>query len=272
MSRGVPIRDDHDRVDRWIGVLTDIHDRKRAEEQLRLLNEELERRVVERTTIAERRAQQLREMTLELTQAEQRERRRLAQVLHDHLQQLLVAAKMQLGGLLTRVGGEDQATVRGLVDLMNEAVASSRSLTVELSPPVLYEGGLVPALRWLGRRMHEQHNLEVEIDAEQDIETETEDLRVVLFLSVRELLFNVAKHAQTPRAVVRLGRENGRITAEVEDGGPGFDPEAAERATAGGFGLFSIRERLRALGGDLAIDSAPGRGARMKLMLPAPPA
>jgi len=136
--------------ERGISVfIRDVTERKDAEEQLRLLNETLEQRVAERTAMAERRASQLRALAAELNQTETRERRRLAQVLHDHLQQLLVAARLKLGLLQRRTPDQTVRQRVVAVDvLLDQAISESRSLTVELSPPILYDGGLMAGLEW----------------------------------------------------------------------------------------------------------------------------
>lgn len=265
-----PVKDDHGRPVAAVTVARDITERKHAEDQLRALNETLEQRVAERTAEAEYRAAQLRALAAELTDADQRDRRRLAQTLHDHLQQLLVAARLKLGPLRRRA---DNSLRRGLdqVDnLMVEAVDASRSLTIELSPPVLYDGGLVAAFEWLGRHMLEKHGLEISIRTEVHAEPDAEGVRLLLFQMVRELLFNVVKHGRTDHASVELRRtDDGVLKIVVRDEGAGFDTaKISGRETTGGFGLFSIRERLEPLGGSMEIESAPGRGTRVTILIP----
>jgi DNA-binding NarL/FixJ family response regulator len=164
-------------------------------------------------------------------------------------------------------------------DLIREAIAASRSLTAELSPPVLRAGGLIEALRWLGRWMREKHNLEIEMTLDDQAAPQGEDVSILLFQAVRELLFNVAKHAGVKNARVEVSRIDGQIQIVVLDDGAGFDPLQirAENGLAGGLGLISVRERLDFLGGHLEIESAPGRGSRVTLLVPiedveAPPA
>ncbi|MEX1017543.1 MAG: PAS domain S-box protein [Phycisphaeraceae bacterium] len=241
-----------------------IH-RKATEDRLRQLTDTLEQRVVQRTS-------QLRALAAELTQTEQRERRRLAQVLHDHLQQLLVASKLQVSLARRRAKDEDlRQLLQEASDLVDQSVAASRSLTVELSPPILYEGGLRAGLEWLARWMEQKHNLHVVVHATEDVEPAAEDVRVFLFQAVRELLFNIVKHAGVDQADVRLQRVSGnRLEIQVADQGQGFDPEAVTRpdTTGGGLGLFSIHERLEVVGGRMSVDSQPGRGTRMTLQVP----
>lgn len=229
-------------------------------EEIRQVNETLEHR-----------AEQLRALASELTLTEQRERRRLAQVLHDNLQQMLVAAKMQVNRATRKAGNSDLAlSLRGIDDLLDQSITESRSLTVELSPPVLFDRGLVGGLEWLARRFLEKHQLPVALDLDADAEPADEAARIFLFQAARELLFNTVKHARAESAEVRLTRLDGdRVRLVVADDGRGFDPFRAKREnTLGGFGLFSIQERLELVGGRLDIISAPGHGAKMTIELP----
>lgn len=256
---------------RVVGNTVSIDDRKRAEENLKRLTETLEERVVERTAIAEQRASQLRVLAAELTQAEEQERRRLAKVLHDHLQQLLVAARMKVAVLRRRAEEERMTrTLQQIDEVLDQAITESRSLTVELSPPVLYDAGLGAGLEWLARQMEEKHSLRVVVSADPDAEPTDEGTRVFLFQAVRELLLNVVKHAQTDVAHVELlPLDSDRLQLVVADPGVGFDFSALEdRGISGGFGLFSIRERLELLGGQLEVETGPRLGTRMVIEVP----
>jgi PAS domain S-box-containing protein len=247
----------------------DSTDLRNAELALQEANSTLERKVEERTNELTQRATQLRALAAELTLAEQRERSRLANVLHDHLQQLLVAAKFRLT-ILGRGGDEiiKQAT-KEVEELIDESIASSRSLTAELSPPILYEAGLNEGLQWLARRMVDTQGLFVDLELNESGHL-PEDLRILLFQSVRELLFNVVKHANTRSAVVNLRRFDSSVVLIVSDQGVGFDPAAIPAAGEGGrgFGLFGIRERLELIGGTLEVQSNPGQGSRFVLSVP----
>jgi signal transduction histidine kinase/CheY-like chemotaxis protein len=245
---------------------------RESEQRLREMNETLEQRVAERTLIAEHRATQLRALASELALTEQRERRRLAQVLHDHLQQILVAAKLKVGLLKKRIESqEQQARLQRVDELLDESIGVSRSLTVELSPPVLYDAGLASALDWLARRMKDKHGFSVHVEVDTDVEPATEDLRIFLFDAVRELLFNVIKHGGTSEAAVRMSAANdGDLQIVVEDRGVGMVPKDNEsQIQESGFGLFSIRERLELVGGRLEIDSSVNQGTRIILTIPA---
>jgi signal transduction histidine kinase len=242
-------------------------ERKQAEQQLKALNETLEQRVAERTATATRRAAQLQELASELTRAEHRERRRLAKILHDHLQQLLYAARLNLETL--RSQNHDRPPPAEALDridsLLGECIAESRSLTVQLSPPVLYEAGLTAAIEWLARHMHETCGLTVTVETDPRAEPENEEVRLLLFEAARELLFNVAKHARTRSAEMKLtASADGDVELTIADDGAGFVPSSQEsdKNSTTGFGLFSIRERLELMGGRLQMDTAPGRGTR----------
>jgi DNA-binding NarL/FixJ family response regulator/anti-sigma regulatory factor (Ser/Thr protein kinase) len=157
-----------------------------------------------------------------------------------------------------------------LAELIDDGIETSRSLTAELSPPILKQGGLVPSLEWLVRWMRDKHGLTVSIASHGKIESAPEDAVIMLFQSVRELLFNVAKHAGIRTARVEVRQEAGRIRVDVEDEGMGFDPIELKKegSKSRGMGLLSIQERLSYLGGSMEIDSAPGRGSRFKLITP----
>lgn len=244
------------------GIMLDVTERKQAADKLKRLYRALEQR-----------AGQLRALACELTEAEERERRRLAQVLHDHLQQILVAAKLRLDRLARRLHDEPIGqSLRQTTELLDQALTESRSLTAELSPPVLYDAGLIAGLDWLARQMQARHGLKVHLDLDTEAAQVAEDIVVFLFQAVRELLFNVVKHAQTDCAQVRMTRSSPtKVQIVVADQGVGFDPaELEHREVAEGFGLFSIRERVSFLGGQFHVDSAPGRGTRMIIEAPLP--
>lgn len=252
-------------------LFSDITDRKRAEEDLKALNETLEQRVIERTALAEKRAGQLRVLAAELTQTEQRERHRLARLLHDHLQQILVAAKLKLSQLHRRA--EDETTGQMVIQigqLLDQSLAESRSLTTQLSPPVLYDGGLGAGLRWLARQMEEEHRLEVTLHVGPGTEPKDEASLVFIFQAARELLLNVVRHAQAPAAYVELvALEGDRLRLTVADLGIGFDLAQFEgRASQCGFGLFSLRERLELIDGRFEVNTTPGKGTQVCIEVP----
>jgi signal transduction histidine kinase/ActR/RegA family two-component response regulator len=223
-----------------------------------------------RTALRESR-DRLRALAGELTLAERRERRRIAQVLHDHLQQLLVGVKFHVASLSGTDDDRISRAAKEIATLMDEALAVSRSLTAELSPPIVNGAGWTPALEWLARWMADKHGLAVALSVEPDAPAGAGDVRVLLYEAVQELLFNVVKHAQAKSASVTLRRGPGdQVQIVVADNGVGFEPATVTSAAAGGggFGLFSIRERLDLVGGRLEVESAPGQGSRFTLTVP----
>jgi PAS domain S-box-containing protein len=218
----------------------------------------------------ERQTDQLRELASELTLAEQRERRRVAGTLHDNLQQLLVAAKLRVGVMLREKNPAVQEAATDVHDLLTQSITASRTLTAELSPYVLHEGGLAPAMKWLAKWISEKHGLTVKVKVAEDMPAIKEDVGVLLFQSVRELLFNAVKHAKVKTARLNLTMKSDRVKIVVSDEGAGFDPSqlSIHGGTGGGFGLLSIRERLGHMGGSMVVEAAPGMGTRITLESP----
>jgi two-component system CheB/CheR fusion protein len=258
-----------DMPERILITLEDSTQRENDRMELSGLNTDLEQRVTDRTALAERRSDQLRQLAAELTRSEQRERERLARLLHDNLQQLLVAAKFQLTAIRSRAKDDRLREGIDLVeDLLDQSLSASRSLTVELSPTILHEAGLDAALLWLARQMGVRHNLKVEMQMNATVEQDGEGVAVLLFSAVRELLLNIVKHAGVDSARVqldRIGDDGVRII--VSDEGKGFDPATlrAGEDAATGLGLFGLIQRLEHIGGKCVIDSAPGRGTNVTL-------
>ncbi len=237
---------------------------------LRKAKADLEQKVEKRTGELRQQAAQLRLLAGKLTLTEQQERRRMAKVLHDHLQQLLVASKFRLTVLSRHQDVVVQQATREVEQLIDDAIQSSRSLTAELSPPILHEGGLDPGLEWLARWMADRHGLFVDLALEPAAAPVPEDVKILLFEAVRELLFNTVKHARTKSAIVNLRYLDRQVQVVVSDRGVGFDPNAisSKEALSGGLGLFSVRERMQLIGGNMEMDSAPGKGSRFVLTAP----
>jgi PAS domain S-box-containing protein len=260
----------------------DIHERKRAEcalyeaqQQLQRWNIELEQAVNEKTAALQESEARLRALASQLNLAEQRERKRLATELHDHLQQMLVYGKMTLGQGKRQLAEVPTAVevMTKVDDVLSDALTYNRTLVAELSPPVLRDHGLAAALKWLAEYMAQKHEQTVTmIVPEDDRLLLPEDQCVLLFQSVRELLINASKHAGTGAATVEMITRQDQVTIQVRDEGIGFDLAAAAGTPGGGisskFGLFSIQERMRALGGLFDIQSSPGKGTTATLVLP----
>ena len=277
-ARAFPVRNEQGEIYRIAGIAEDITERKSAQEALRKAHEELQIRVNERTAELDaankelrRRSEQLFRVSAELVRAEQRERSRLALLIHDHLQQLLVAAKMGLELLSDHVAKDRQQDVAKIFDMLAESIQISRSLSAELSPPVLHKYGLAAALEWLARWMKNNYQLTVELQINRQIIVRNEPIMVLLFQSVRELLFNVVKHAQVNAANLKMMRdESDHLRIVVSDQGVGFDPSTRREGLdpTAGFGLFTVRDRLTMLGGYLEVHSTPGAGTTITLIAP----
>lgn len=239
------------------------HRRRRADADIdakKILEDSVEQKVRERTA-------QLRALAVELTLAEERERRTLAQDLHDNLGQLLAVVKIKLAsiGRSERRGN----LKRGLADigeLIDQANNASRSLAFQMSPPVLYELGLSPAVDWLADEMLSICGLKVVVRDDQEPKPLEQAVRAILFRAVRESLINVARHSGVNEAEVNLRREGERVAISVSDAGLGFDPGTLSGQL--GFGLLSVRERMGFIGGQLRIVSAPGEGTVITLTAP----
>lgn len=245
-------------------ILRDNTERQSAEMLLRTLNEQLESMVEERTA-------QVRTLASLLTLAEQEERRRISQILHDDLQQQLYGIQMRLLFLWTELQSNALLAqhAQEAYNWLGEAIQLTRQITVDLSPPVLKGEGLVDALHWLITQMTQINGLQVTLQADQHFRVVDEDMRMLLFQIVRELLFNVVKHAGTNRATVELRAGTAdQLIIIVRDNGRGFDVTRAEAAQGNGFGLFRVRERLGLFGGRMEIDAAPGQGTHITLYVP----
>ncbi|MHB8994392.1 MAG: PAS domain S-box protein [Armatimonadota bacterium] len=269
LARGIPLFTEDGDLRGWAGSSLDITNRKREQEELQRHRDYLEDLVQQRTAELVEHRERLRLMTSQVALAEERERRRIATAIHDDLSQTLAFAKMRLAAL--REEPASQALQAGLADLlalMDDAIASSRTLTLELSPPVLYRMGFEPALRWLGAHMASVHGYRVTVHIDKKPKPMGSDLEITLFQSAREMLTNAAKYAACSTVELSLRRHEDTVELTISDDGRGFDPARVKTTVSSGFGLFSIRERLTHLGGELHIEGARGKGCRLVLRVP----
>jgi PAS domain S-box-containing protein len=251
----------------WNWRLTPLLNEAGAVQTLVLIREDVTRQQSAMEEL-EHRANQLQRLTLELTEAEERERQRLAEFLHDDLQQMLAAVKFQLSILGGRIQGDDtvRETVQHAKEMLKEAIAKSRHLSHELGPTALFRGDLREAFDWLAGQMESRHGLAVEVDIRGSIECHSEPVRRFLYRAAQELLFDVAKHAQVRAAKLRLQRVREQLWLTISDRGRGFDAASLDRAD--GYGLLSIQERTELLGGRMRIKSTPGRGSIFFIAVP----
>ncbi len=249
---------------RAFAFITDVTERQRAAAALQQRTDELEDRT-----------KQLSQMAWDLTLAEHHAREQIAKTLHDGLQQLLVIVALDLDVHLKRDAESGSAPNPVLSDAkrhLDDAIAAARSLSRELFPPVLHRFGLPAALGWLANWTRDKYKLEVQIVADPLADSARSDLRTLLYESARELLFNAVKHAQTDSVSLELTLDAGdQLCVTVTDQGVGFEPASLDdlwKTGQVGWGLFSIRERLTLLGGRFDVESAPGRGTRVRLVAP----
>ena len=278
MQRAEPVWQDFEITTRWntvlhtawtnvrlsddsqIGIGIDVGQRRRLEAQLE-----------QRTRLAEKRSELLRDLWLELTKTSQHQSRQLALFLREDLQQLLVAARMRAETVKAATNDPDiKEGLHELQALLRQAVGASRTCTCDLHPPVIYAGGLRDALVWLSREMLKRDGLHVELHVQEQADTHDEPVKALFFNAIQELLCNVLQHAGVTHARVNVRREDHQLLAEVADQGKGFDPAhlKSEGGSAAGFGLFGIRETLAVLRGSLEITSSPGHGSRVVVRAP----
>ena len=248
-----PVLDIEGRLDKIIHIATDITERKIAEQQIRIHEE------------------QLRSLASELSLIEERQRRDIATSLHDNVGQTLALSKMKLGSLRQQAAAtEIHEPLHEIADMIEKTIIYTRDLTFQLSPPILYDVGLEAALQWLLDEIEKHHRMEIGFEDDGQIKPLDSNVRVFLFQSVRELLFNITKQAQARRAKIRIERDDSNIHIAVIDNGIGFDIEQLNQADRNvkGFGLFNIRERLDHLGGEFQIHSQLGKGTTVTLIAP----
>ncbi|MHB9131470.1 MAG: sensor histidine kinase [Armatimonadota bacterium] len=213
---------------------------------------------------------QLRCLASEVSLAEERERRHLAIALHDQISQTLAFAKMQLFQLAKQHAADHAQLIKDIQLLVEQAYQYTKSLTFELSPPILYDLGFQAALEWLADYMMEQHTFTVHLDLPKTTQTINVELAMFLFRAVRELITNAIKHAKVTNAQVAVKYSaDDLIYILVSDDGAGFNPELIDQNTKYTcFGLFSLRERLSYFGGEFDIQASPGKGTKVSLVVP----
>ncbi len=245
------------------GVLKSVVDaqRERAFKATRAMAEELERRVQQRT-------EQLRALASDLEAAEERERRQIARDLHDDLGQTLAAARIRLTALCNDPHEQVRASAEQVGSLIDRASESTRSLATQLAPAMLHELGLSPALEWLGEEIGRIFALKIIVKDDGRPKPLSHEVRAILYRAVRELLINVAKHAQTDTAVVECRLRDRKLLIRVSDKGIGYDATLVAARPRRGLGQMMLRERLSLIGGTAEVRTAPGSGTVVQLSAP----
>ena len=240
--------------------------------ELGLLSRALERALAERTRELRDANARLRQLAMEVSLIEERERKRLAGELHDSPMQKLALAQMQIASAAKCRDGESEVLLESELELMREALGELRSLQFELSPPCLYQEGLAPALEWLASHAARRFGVALSVTVPCPPPALDQDLAIVLFQCARELVYNVARHARASTGWIELDVREGAVWLVVGDNGQGFPPATAAEppGAGGGYGLFGVRERLALLGGRLSIES-DAAGARVSVRVPLAP-
>ena len=250
----MPLHNEEGDLVSWVSVIRDITEEKRVEEKL------------------EQYRRKLRKLAAELTVVEARERRQIAADLHENLGQLLATAKMKIAPMRSLAPGVAEVQI-----LVEQALQQTRSLTYQLSSPILYQLGLEAALKWLAETMAGQYGYRVAFTRLGESGSLPEESSVFLFSAVRELLVNVAKHAAATEVAVRLRWLDDCVEVLVKDNGKGFrktslsdfsDLKTGVAESADAFGLFNIQERVSDLGGRVWLHTEPHRGTAVKIHLP----
>lgn len=218
--------------------------------------------------------EQLQYLASQLSLAEERERRRLAVFLHDHIGQKLAIISIKLGQIRALVGpGNGNSLPEQLDDLrqlVKQTIQETKSVTFQISSPILYELGLEAALEWLAEETQKKYGLITYFEDDRQSKPVATDLQILLFQAVNELLMNVVKHAHARQVQISIWREGPNLRLGVYDDGIGFTPKQLDwqQGRKSGFGLFSIRERLRPFGGRLDLQSQPGLGTQVIMTVP----
>jgi PAS domain S-box-containing protein len=238
-------------------LVKQIEKRGKADQHLMQANEKLTAR-----------AGQLRQLSGELVLAEHRERRRLSELVNGNLQKHLLSVRTRLAIVRDQAADTEISVEMGRIDaLLEESMQMAKSLSEDMSPPLLDQDGLGAWLKWLAQWIKDRHGLVVDLHLDGEYHL-PKDVLVMIFESVRELLFNVVKHAKVPRAVVRVQQiESEALRISVRDEGVGFDINVLAHGDAF-VGLLNIRRRINLIGGKVYIDSAPAKGSRLTIIIP----
>ncbi len=235
------------------GFAEDITERKKSEEAFILYQEKL------------------RMLASELALAEERERKEIAQDLHDQIGTSLSAAKLDLSRIGKKLGTVHQKEIKEVEKSINTIITQVQTLTLEVSPLLLYSGGLVPAIKELGAKFGKKYGFNFSISHPKELPRFPEDVRAVLYRSVRELLFNIVKHADAHHVTIMITLDGKSLGISITDDGSGFSPleiKARDKSCKRGYGLFSIQERVNYMQGIMEIESDIGQGTRISISIP----
>jgi len=255
-AKPVPVMEKDGSVREWIGTCTDITEQKKAQETI------------------EQDALKLRSLTTQLIIAEEQQRRKIAELLHDSIGPLLAFSERQLEDMAKQAPEKMVGVLEEVKHYINDATRQTRSLIFELSPSSLYDLGLEAAVEELAEQFTKEHKLKLSLEISDEPKPLTDETKILLYRSIREILVNTVKHAEAGTLRISLAPTDKDIVIVIKDDGKGFDIEQLESrpAKSKGLGLFSIRERLHQIGGCLQIQSQEGKGTTITLTAPLNPA
>jgi PAS domain S-box-containing protein len=234
-------------------ILRDVSERARSEKAL------LESR------------EEIRALALAAQNLREQEKSRVARELHDELGQALTALKIDVGWLMEHGGAKDPAIhdkLAAMQSLVDGTVAATRRISADLRPLVLDDLGLAPAADWLVQNFTRRTGTPCELTVARDFDDVPDPHATTIFRVLQESLANIAKHAQASRVEVTLSKDGEGLTLLVRDDGKGFTPEGPRKPNS--YGLVGLRERAYLLGGEVTIESSPGRGTIVEMRLPEP--
>ncbi len=260
---------DAEPVGMW-AIIRDISDRKRSEAALMQAYNKLETRVAERTAELVKANERTKKMSFELVWAEERERERIAGELHDQVGQSLLLAKMKLDELADRLpSGVHKTVVEETTALIRNSIQDIRSLTFRMRPPMLESAGLGSSLEWLCKSMQNDYALQVDFYKEKLPGRLSAEVRYALYQAVRELLLNVVKYAGTGKAQLTIKTAGDCIVVQVKDDGAGFNYQnvCQNQNINSSYGLYNVQQRMEQMGGSFMIESTPGSGTTVTLMV-----
>ena len=213
----------------------------------------------------------MKNLSHKLTLAEEHERKRIATTLHAEVGQTLAFLKLKISELKGKKYPENiKEDLEELHNLAENAINSTRSLMTQLSPAVLYELGFAPAVDWLAENILRENNIKYSFKNDEKEKKLSNDLSILLFQAVRELLVNIRKHAKANKVKIFIKKHGKNIQIEVKDDGVGFDTSVLDSYVENdiGFGLLNIRSRIDVVGGHFEIESHKNKGTKIKLEAP----
>jgi len=258
-TSGLPAFDQNDVFFGFRGVCYDITKRKQTEIALKKSIKQIKKYQTK-----------LKKLNTEVTLAEEKERRRIAENLHDSLGQTLSLVYIKLSSIINEdTNSKMKRTLQETSELLNKAITESRILTYDLSPPVLYELGLIPAFKWKLEQIEEKYKIKTMLTGESPKISIKKEFNIFLYRIVAELLNNAIKHARADLIELEVKKEKYFYYITVSDNGVGFKKKLNKKATMkGGFGLMSITERLENIKGNLEIRSEPSKGTKAIVRIP----